>query len=273
MSGIQAAREFDEIAPVYDATRDPLDAETLEGFQAALAADAAGPLLEVGVGTGRIAGPLSERGLTIIGIDASRGMLAQARAKGLARLLRGNAYRLPLRDGAVDSAYFVHVLHVLDDPVRALREAGRVARRQVLALVGERSAAPATSPSGAGTGADPREVLRRIFREAGLDPPSFNRPGERETALLARSPPDGRTRLTSRVVDEPFSHRLDRMERRAHRQTNRLPPEQLHALLARARAEVGDVRVRHRVDYSIASWDAGRLRSAPPTDRRPEPIP
>lgn len=269
MSGIQAAREFDEIAPVYDATRDPLDSATREGFQAALAVESSGRLLEIGVGTGRIAGPLQQHGLEVVGVDASRGMLAQARAKGVARLVRGNAYRLPIRDGAVDTAYFVHVLHVLDEPLVALREAARVARREVVALLGDRSAETVAAGPESAAAEDPSETLRRLFRAEGVEVPTFNRPGERERSLLAQCPADRRTPLTSRVVEEPFSARLDRMARRSHRQTNRLPPEQLARLLERARREVGDRRVRHRVDYSVAYWAAARLREgALPRDER-----
>jgi SAM-dependent methyltransferase len=40
-----------------------------------------GPLLELGIGTGRIALPLAQRGLRVHGIDASPAMVAQLRAK------------------------------------------------------------------------------------------------------------------------------------------------------------------------------------------------
>ncbi|QBI19455.1 class I SAM-dependent methyltransferase [Egibacter rhizosphaerae] len=40
-----------------------------------------GPVLEFGVGTGRIALPLADRGLEVVGIDASPEMLARLRAK------------------------------------------------------------------------------------------------------------------------------------------------------------------------------------------------
>jgi SAM-dependent methyltransferase len=40
-----------------------------------------GPILELGIGTGRIALPLAQRGLSVHGIDASPAMVAQLRAK------------------------------------------------------------------------------------------------------------------------------------------------------------------------------------------------
>jgi SAM-dependent methyltransferase len=40
-----------------------------------------GPVLELGVGTGRVAVPLAERGLEVVGLDPSQGMLARLREK------------------------------------------------------------------------------------------------------------------------------------------------------------------------------------------------
>ena len=40
-----------------------------------------GPVLELGVGTGRLALPLAARGLTVVGVDASSSMLEKLAAK------------------------------------------------------------------------------------------------------------------------------------------------------------------------------------------------
>ena len=45
----------------------------------------AGRALELGIGTGRIALPLARRGVPVHGIDMSRAMVAQLRAKRAAR--------------------------------------------------------------------------------------------------------------------------------------------------------------------------------------------
>jgi SAM-dependent methyltransferase len=76
---------FDErIAGVYDdyEDREEFGAEDIEAtvaFLADLAGD--GPVVEFAVGTGRIALPLAERGITTFGIDRSRPMVARLRAK------------------------------------------------------------------------------------------------------------------------------------------------------------------------------------------------
>jgi SAM-dependent methyltransferase len=75
---------FDErIAASYDATSqdmfDPAMVAPVVAFLAELAGG--GPALELGIGTGRIALPLSERGVRVHGIDVSPPMVAELRAK------------------------------------------------------------------------------------------------------------------------------------------------------------------------------------------------
>ncbi len=91
-------------------------------------------LLDLGTGTGRILellGPAAERGL---GIDQSTEMLAIARANleraGLRNctVRQGDIYSLPLPRGSQDLVIVHQVLHFLDDPARALKEAARVLR-------------------------------------------------------------------------------------------------------------------------------------------------
>ena len=70
-----AARYDDDAADMYD----PAVLEPAVDFLAGLAGD--GRALEFGVGTGRIALPLAERGVEVHGIDLSSAMLARLRAK------------------------------------------------------------------------------------------------------------------------------------------------------------------------------------------------
>ena len=70
----------DRIAGVYDSLyEDLLDTEAAVGTLARLAG--AGPVLELAIGTGRLALPLAQRGLDVRGIDASEEMVARLRAK------------------------------------------------------------------------------------------------------------------------------------------------------------------------------------------------
>ena len=74
--GGAAGAEFDRFAPFYDLEfggyADDLD--LYRGF----AAQAGGPVLELGCGTGRVLVPLAEAGFTVTGVDLSGGMLALA---------------------------------------------------------------------------------------------------------------------------------------------------------------------------------------------------
>lgn len=127
--------QFERLSKAYDATRSPMDPDLLASISNELSRAGVLRLLEVGVGTGRIARPLMDRGFTVLGLDASPGMLRQASAKGLQRLVRADADHLPLKGGSVDAAFFVHVLHLLDHPDRAIEEARRVGRTGAWAYV------------------------------------------------------------------------------------------------------------------------------------------
>jgi SAM-dependent methyltransferase len=69
----------DRIADVYDEAFRHLDPTDAAAFLAELAGS--GTVLELGIGTGRIALPLAEQGVEIAGIDASPGMVEKLRAK------------------------------------------------------------------------------------------------------------------------------------------------------------------------------------------------
>ena len=70
----------ERIADVYDEWYSWLpDGEEEAAFLAEIAGD--GPVLELGIGTGRVALPLAARGIEVHGIDASPAIVAQLRAK------------------------------------------------------------------------------------------------------------------------------------------------------------------------------------------------
>jgi ArsR family transcriptional regulator len=93
-----------------------------------------GRLLDIGTGTGRLLELLAPRIDSGIGIDASKAMLALARAKlareglGHCTVRQGDMYRLPLADSSCDNATMHMVLHYAEDPDGAIAEAARVLR-------------------------------------------------------------------------------------------------------------------------------------------------
>jgi SAM-dependent methyltransferase len=80
MDDYGSATYGDRIAAIYDSeVETPADTDETVAFLAELAGP--GPVLELGIGTGRIALPLLERGLEVHGIDASERMVERLRAK------------------------------------------------------------------------------------------------------------------------------------------------------------------------------------------------
>lgn len=79
MNEYTAATYGDRIAGVYDDIYRPTDVTDCINSLCELAAG--GRALELGIGTGRIAIPLSASGVEVHGIDSSRAMVAQLRAK------------------------------------------------------------------------------------------------------------------------------------------------------------------------------------------------
>ncbi len=125
---------FNRAADFYDATRG--FPPGVEGAVAALLSQAGGltpasRVLEIGVGTGRIALPLARHVRAVVGVDLSRPMLARLRAKQDAQavhVMEGDATRLPLASHAFDAAVAVHVFHLMAAWQEAAHELARVLR-------------------------------------------------------------------------------------------------------------------------------------------------
>ena len=121
--------KYDSIARLYD----PWSVSVTEdvGFYVEEAKQAGSPVVELGVGTGRIAVPTAAAGIRVIGVDSSPGMLEVCREHAE---LAGVAGLLDLRLGEVEAppvdervglvtCPFRSFLHLLDDDarLRALR--------------------------------------------------------------------------------------------------------------------------------------------------------
>ena len=94
----------------------------------------AGRLLDIGTGTGRVLELLAPLVRQALGVDASKAMLALARAR-LARtelahcsVRLADMYRLALSDASFDTVVLQMVLHYAEDPAGVVTEAARVLR-------------------------------------------------------------------------------------------------------------------------------------------------
>jgi SAM-dependent methyltransferase len=87
--------------------------------------------LEIGVGTGRFAGPLG----VAMGLDPSDAMLSRAIARGV-ETTKGIAEALPFPDGAFDYVLIVTTICFVDSPDKILAEAHRVLRSNGKLIIG-----------------------------------------------------------------------------------------------------------------------------------------
>ncbi len=128
---------FDHAADFYDATRalpELVQRQVTDGILAEISRLGADELLEVGVGTGRMARPLAGHGVRVCGVDIAPRMLAKLReqlrpGQVPPDLVLGDATRLPIASGSFRAVLVVHVLHLLLAWRAALKEIRRVLTR------------------------------------------------------------------------------------------------------------------------------------------------
>jgi Methyltransferase domain len=88
---------------------------------------AATTVVDVGCGTGRVAGELAQRGVWAVGVDVSEHMITVARERWPgAEFGCASATALPLANASVHGYRADKVFHEIDDPAAALAEARRV---------------------------------------------------------------------------------------------------------------------------------------------------
>ena len=129
---------FDSIAPVYDETR-ALDegcfSAALDFLTGKFPPDKYKKLFEPGIGTGRIAIPLAERGYSVTGADISGEML-KILAEKLSRrqpplpvvFQQADITDLPFKNAVFDIAVATHIFHLIRDWQKAMREVLRVCK-------------------------------------------------------------------------------------------------------------------------------------------------
>src|SRR5690348_357274 len=113
---------YDAIARIYD----PWSRSVVEDvpFYVHEAVRAGGPVLELGVGTGRIAVPIAAAGVEVVGVDLSEGMLEVARERAALAGVTLDLRRGDMREPPVDGAFplvaipFRSLLHMETDADR-----------------------------------------------------------------------------------------------------------------------------------------------------------
>jgi SAM-dependent methyltransferase len=114
VSSPERANPYDALAAIYD----PWSRSVTEdvAFYVEEAQVAGGPVVELGVGTGRIAIPTAAAGIAVIGVDASEGMLEICRAQAE---LAGASPLLDLRVGDLRAPPVTERVRLVTCPFRA----------------------------------------------------------------------------------------------------------------------------------------------------------
>jgi ubiquinone/menaquinone biosynthesis C-methylase UbiE len=186
---------FDRAAGYYDETRalpDRIMDQLVPMLIAELPRD--GRCLEIGIGTGRIALPLMQRGIDVVGVDISLEMVRRLVAKRQAvKVAIADATRLPFADSTFASAVASHVLHLIPDWKSALDELARVVHRGGVILASRSADSRAEWQ---------RLVRRHFFDEAGNPawPPGMDRIDDLDEEMRRRG-------ATVRVIEDVHNER------------------------------------------------------------------
>lgn len=257
---------FDRAVDFYDRTRG-LPPEVSAAL-AQVVVDAFGRdarLLEVGIGTGRIARPILAQGLHVTGIDLSLGMmgrLIEQLPPGARRpdLAQADALALPLRDGIFDAVIVVHVFHLVSDWRVALREIRRVLKPGGSLMTGYDWRDP-DSPS-----RRLRDAWTEILRAHGVAADSSHEPFDAVQAGLREQGADVTEWVVGeRVETRTLAQELNAVEQRIWSSTWKIPDAIFPACLARLKewalrqygAESFAFPVRHRFIWQRFRWAAG----------------
>jgi demethylmenaquinone methyltransferase / 2-methoxy-6-polyprenyl-1,4-benzoquinol methylase len=132
---VSARALFAPLGPTYDRTAALLSFGQDPRWRRFLVSRTeAGPgatVLDVATGTGAVARELlAQKGCTVVGLDQSPQMLAEARRRLPAdvKLVEASAEHLPFPDAAFDALTFTYLLRYVEDPAAVLRELARVVR-------------------------------------------------------------------------------------------------------------------------------------------------
>jgi len=241
----ELARSFNDVAEAYDLGRPRYDDHAIGAIAAAAGG---GPrLLDVGAGTGRLSGPLLERGFDVVAVEPLDDMRAILTRKiGPDRALAGRAEELPLPDASVDGAVCSDAWHWFDG-ARAADELARVLRPDGGVVVCVTYPRWASSDDAPDWWLDLRVVHTALPK---ADHPALVSGWRRPDSL------EGHPAFEEvQAGEEPFVHHTDREEIVAHWASMSfvatLPDEQrvtllneLEAMLARRGVEVVDIPYR-----------------------------
>jgi len=239
-------RNFDRVARIYDSTRglpDSVMAAVVDSLAVELRDSRT--ILDAGVGTGRFAGPLNEKGFDVVGLDVSEAMLSEAKRKSITNLVRGELTIMPFANEAFDSCLMIHVLHLVENPAGLLSEIVRVCKSEVISLAEENDKESV------------RENYIRLRSEMG-----YQWSGISEQKLTKLVPPTELKDIISYSVETGADDDINYFRDRLSAVTWDVPDEVHHGVVSRLRSEMGGKVYKYNRTIRLAIWDIGKIRSA-----------
>jgi len=250
--------EFDSIADIYDSTRDPATDAEISAISDGL--KGCKTVLDVGVGTGRFAKPLFELGFHITGMDISRNMMLKAREKGVDNLVLADMHELPFRDKSFDAAIVIHVLHIIADWPRVMRDVGRVTKRNIVSLLRQRPGLMNQwGPDGTGVGA----LYLSLREEAGypVRRTDRRRMWQNEQEIRTKVPPLRLKTIRDEMVSMTLEEAFNKFERRSPFMIHEVPEEVHKRIVNKIIAAKGKERFERRIIEELAIWEPSQLES------------
>jgi len=247
---------FDRAASFYDATRalpSNVSGPLTDALEREIRA-AGGHVLEPGVGTGRIARPLAERGIRVTGADISGLMMEHLVAQLTPRhappdLVVADATRLPFGNACFPALMACHLLHLIPDWHQAIAEMRRVLRPGGVILhhgegESDRNRSPAMTAK-----------INELLAKRG-----FTRRDRPEVGEIRQAFADVGGRLRTQVIAEwddnlTLEQHFRESRTRAHSWTWEIPETIFHDMMDEfepwARANISDQR---HVLYEVDVW-------------------
>jgi ubiquinone/menaquinone biosynthesis C-methylase UbiE len=241
---------FDRVAEIYDTTRglpEEVMKDIIAVFERIMSRDTL--ILDAGVGTGRFALPLQERGFEVVGLDVAPKMLRKAREKGLLNLFKGDLCSLPFMDSSFQFTISVHVLHLIADWRCALAEVGRVTTDEFLSVLSLKDNSPA-------------QEVRKVYEEACMKLGyEVRHLGMRERELVDMLPPDSMRKLLIFEHTMDVAKLMDGYQERLFSSLWAVPEEVHEQAMEVVRERFENITTLLEVeDIRLASWSAQKLR-------------
>ena len=243
------AVSYDKVASIYDSTRwagvpAPVMEKILNAMKSAL--KDCKSVLDVGTGTGRFAQFFNEAGFTVVGIDISLSMMAQAKEKGVRNLVRADAHHLPFREESFDASIMIHVLHLVEDWVQVIHDVGRVTKKILI------------SEAGDAKGFSARQRYLELRAEFGYPSNRFN---EAEFGLRKFIPPIFIVSAGDYWTDVDADEEIANFEARKSSVMWGVPGDVHSGIMQRLHEEYRGRKVRRHDIAEVVGWDPVQLRT------------